>query len=76
MLFDDEFLTREALADRLKIAPKTVSRWVRAGRLPPPYRFGRLRRWYWLSVLAFLYPQLAPRISRLNWSSQPDTSIV
>jgi excisionase family DNA binding protein len=58
MVFDDEFLTREELADRLKIAPKTVSKWVRAGRLPPPYRFGRLRRWYWPGVMAFIYPEL------------------
>jgi excisionase family DNA binding protein len=33
------------VAARLLVSERTVERWYEAGRMPPPMKLGRLRRW-------------------------------
>lgn len=50
---DPDVLTTDQLADRLGMAPDTISRLARAGRLPG-FRAGRDWRFYWPAVTAAL----------------------
>ena len=38
---DHRFLTKKELADRCRVTPRTVERWMRKGSCPPVTRFGR-----------------------------------
>ncbi len=44
-LADDELLTRSQVCERLKITPKTLYLWHRAGTAPPCVRIGRSIRY-------------------------------
>ena len=42
----DDLLGRKAIAKRLRVSPKTVTRWDREGLLPEPdFQCGTMRRW-------------------------------
>jgi excisionase family DNA binding protein len=45
----EAFLTKEVVAERLCVTPRTVARWARTGRLPA-HRFGRRVRFKWSEV--------------------------
>jgi excisionase family DNA binding protein len=47
----EAFLTKEVVAERLCVTPRTVARWARTGRLPA-HRFGRSVRFKWSEVVA------------------------
>ena len=47
----EAFLTKEVVAERLCVTPRTVARWARTGRLPA-HRFGRRVRFKWSEVRA------------------------
>lgn len=50
-----EYLTDVALAERLTIGRSTVWHWSAEGLLPKPIKIGgRLSRWKWNEVVAFL----------------------
>lgn len=49
----DRFLTKQEVAQRLGIRPRTVAVWAREGRLPV-YRVGRYLRFKWSEVERFL----------------------
>lgn len=40
-----QLLTAREVADDLGIADSTLDRWIQEGRIPPPLRIGRNRRW-------------------------------
>lgn len=40
-----ETLTKKQVAQHLKVSPRTVDRWVRAGLFPPPAKIGDALRW-------------------------------
>lgn len=46
-------MTRLELAEHLRVSPKTIDRWARAGRVPPPLAGGP-RRWATASILKWL----------------------
>jgi excisionase family DNA binding protein len=46
----EAFLTKEVVAERLCLTPRTVARWARTGRLPA-HRFGRRVRFKWSEVV-------------------------
>ena len=47
----EAFITKEVVAERLCLTPRTVERWARSGRLPA-HRFGRRVRFKWSEVAA------------------------
>ena len=47
------YLTKEAVAKRLGVKPKTVSDWANAGKLPA-YRVGVYLRFKWAEIEAHL----------------------
>ncbi len=47
--FDEGFITKEIVAQRLSVTPETVRRWASAGRLPS-HHFGRRLRFKWSEV--------------------------
>jgi excisionase family DNA binding protein len=47
----EPFVTKEVVAERLCLAPQTVERWARSGRLRA-HRFGRRVRFKWSEVVA------------------------
>ena len=58
----EAFLTKEVVAERLCVTPRTVERWARTGRLPA-HRFGRRVRFKWSEVVAAV---VAPQANRTN----------
>lgn len=60
----EAFLTKEVVAERLCITPRTVERWARSGRLPA-HRFGRRVRFKWSEVAG------APAVVANGSSSTP-----
>ncbi len=57
----DRLLTRSEVAARLDITPRSLDRWVAAGRFPGPRRNGRRwSRWDARDVEAFL-ERLVPK---------------
>ena len=40
-----EFMTRQAVQDRLGISQSSVFKWVSTGEFPPPVKFGRNNVW-------------------------------
>lgn len=52
MIEEDRFIRLpHAVAAALKVSPRTVQRWVKAGHLPPPVRLGPKVAGYSLSTL-------------------------
>ena len=49
-----EFVTAQELAVVLRVCLRTVWRWHAEGKLPPPFRVGRVIRWRTRDVFAFL----------------------
>lgn len=46
-----ELLTAEELADRLKVSPRTVKEWARAGRIPEVRLSAKVRRFLLTEVI-------------------------
>lgn len=42
---EQRLLSIGAVAERLGVSPRAVSKWTAAGRLPAPVRIGRTVRW-------------------------------
>lgn len=40
-----ETLTKKQVAEILKVSVRTLDRWVKAGRFPPPAKIGDACRW-------------------------------
>jgi len=53
---ENDVLTVEELAQRLKVSPRTVWKRVAEGELPAPFTLGRLKRWRWSTILKWLEP--------------------
>lgn len=51
-----ELLTTEEVAARLKVSPKTLSKWRTRGTGPPYFKVGRCVRYQWEAVQAWLAP--------------------
>ena len=53
---DLSLLSIDDLATLFNVCTRTVVRWVDAGRLPKPLRFGRLLRWRLRDIESFIDP--------------------
>jgi excisionase family DNA binding protein len=49
-----EFLRAREVAERLDVSLRTVWAWTAAGRLPPPFRMGRVTRWRSSEIEAYV----------------------
>jgi len=49
-----KLLTPTQVAERLRVSPRTVVRWARAGRIPEIRASDRVRRFDWGDVLSAL----------------------
>jgi len=59
------FLTADEVAAVLKCSARAVYRMVDSGRIPPPYRFGKMLRWNAAAFEAWVASGCpAPRLSR------------
>lgn len=43
--FKTTFITAQELAKRYRVTTKTVSNWVKQGKIPTPLRIGHSLRW-------------------------------
>ena len=51
---DEELLTRGEIAQRMRLGERTITRWVREGRLPCHRLGGKILRFRWSEIVARL----------------------
>lgn len=59
-----EPISQVNLAKKLKCSTRTIRRWVREGRIPPPHKNGQIVRFDYMKVCAWIEKWPTPDKSR------------